>query len=321
VTATTPLPTTFAIGGDLPVRRLGYGTMQLTGTGHWGPPPHPGHAVRLLRHAYHQLGINHLDTADAYGPHTVEELLRRALHPYPDDLLIATKGGLTRSGPHQWAPCGRPAYLRQCVELSLRRLGLDYIGLYYLHRVDPQVPLAEQVGALADLQRAGKIRHIGLSKVTIKQIAAARAVTPVAAVQNPYTLHTDDPVLAYCEQVGIAYVAYRPLDGGTLVSAPQGSAGGLLAQTILRSLLGRSPVLLPIPATTRITHLDHNAGADSIEACADLTAGDPCDGPAGLAGRSVVFGSTGGGTPTSIQPGTGRRQPSRPGNTIQPGVR
>lgn len=239
------LPTVM-IGGDLPVRRLGYGTMQLTGPGHWNLPADPDTAITVLRTAVHELGINHLDTADAYGPHTVETLIRHALHPYPDDLVIATKGGLTRPGPNQWQPCGRPEYLRQCAELSLRRLGVDHLDLYYLHRIDPQIHLADQLGVLADLRQAGKIRHIGLSKVTVEQIIEARAITEIAAVQNQHRPTTADATLPYCEQHGLAYIAHQPFGGGA--DLPDAADATPTAVEALRTLLNRSPA--PPTSTT-----------------------------------------------------------------------
>ena len=250
----------FTIGGDLRVRRLGYGTMQLTGPGHWDQPADPDNAIAVLRTALHELGVTHLDTADAYGPHTVETLIRHALHPYPDDVVIATKGGLTRPGPNVWRPCGRPEYLKQCAELSLRRLGVDCLDLYYLHRIDPKVPLADQLGVLTELRQQGKIRHIGLSKVTLDEVEQARAITEIAAVQNQHQLATTDPVLPYCEQHGIAYVAYKPFNAGTDLpdtgEATPGAAG------ILRTLLDRSPAMLVIPGTADLHHLWTNCSAD-----------------------------------------------------------
>jgi pyridoxine 4-dehydrogenase len=252
-------PSTLTIGGDMPVRRIGYGTMQLTGPGHWGPPSEIRNALRILRHAVHDLGIDHLDTADAYGPHTVEELIRQALHPYPGHLVIATKGGMLRSGPNQWTPCGRPAYLRQCVELSLRRLALDRIDLYYLHRIDPAVPLADQLGVLDDLRKEGKIRHLGLSKVSADQIDQARGYTTVAAVQNQHSIDTDDPALAYAERHGLAYVAHQPFRAGAELARSFESDCATRAHDILRQLLQRSPALLTIPGTRSLRHLKENS--------------------------------------------------------------
>ncbi|RZU51220.1 aryl-alcohol dehydrogenase-like predicted oxidoreductase [Krasilnikovia cinnamomea] len=255
---------TLTIGGALPVRRLGYGTMQLTGPGHWDLPADPAAAVTVLRTAVHGLGINHLDTADAYGPHTVESLIREALHPYPDSLVIASKGGLTRPGPNIWRPCGRPEYLTQSAELSLRRLGLDCLDLYYLHRVDANVPLADQLGALVELRQAGKIRHIGLSKVTVDQVEQARTITDIAAVQNQHGLTTTDPVLDYCERNGLAYVAHKPFDAGAdLARTGAGAADTPAPGTILRTLLQRSPVMLVIPGTASLEHLRSNCTVDA----------------------------------------------------------
>jgi pyridoxine 4-dehydrogenase len=253
---------TFAIGGDRPVRRLGYGTMQLTGPGHWDLPADPAAARRILRTAVYEHGINHLDTADAYGPHTVETLIREALHPYPDGLLIATKGGLTRPRPNLWRPCGRPEYLTQCAELSLRRLNVDTLDLYYLHRIDPQVPLADQLGVLVDLQRAGKIRHIGLSKVTVDQLEQARTITDIAAVQNQHTPTSADHVLKYCEANGLAYVAYKPFGAGTDLPRNETTAKAPGPVEILQTLLARSPAMLVVPGTASLEHLQVNCTAD-----------------------------------------------------------
>lgn len=249
--ATTYLGGTFSIGGDLPVRRIGYGAMQITGPGHWFHPDDMDAAKAVLREAV-DLGVNHIDTADAYGPETSERLIRKALYPYPDDLVIATKGGMTRQGPNRWAPVGRPEYLRQCVEMSLRRLALDRIDLYYLHRIDPQVPLADQLGELAALREEGKIRHIGVSKVTVNQVEAARVITPIAAVQNKFNqVEGDRAVMEYCAEQGLAFVPYAPLGAGTLARD-----GG--APEAITWLLDRSPVVLPIPGTTSIDHLYAN---------------------------------------------------------------
>jgi len=240
----------FCLGGDLPVRRIGYGTMQLTGPGHWGEPADLDNAVRVLRRAV-DLGVNHIDTADAYGPAVAEDLVRQALHPYADGLVVATKGGLTRQGPNRWAPVGRAPYLRQCLEMSLRRLGVDTIDLYYLHRIDPQVELAEQVGALALMREEGKIRHIGLSKVTVAQVEQARKIAPIAAVQNLFNLAVDGnrDVLDYCTENRIAFVPYAPLAAGNRSLDPRSA---------LRWLLRQSPVVLPIPGTADLAHLDAN---------------------------------------------------------------
>lgn len=246
----------FRIGGDLPVNRIGYSTMQLTGKGHWGYPADIDNATQILRRAV-ELGVNHIDTADAYGPHVAERLIHTALHPYPDDLVIATKGGMTRQGPNRWTPLGRPEYLRQCVELSLRRLHLDRIDLYYLHRVDPSVPLEDQVGELDNLRHEGKIRHIGLSKVTVEQIDTVRRDTSIVAVQNKFNRNEPDrTVLDYCATARIAFVPYAPLAAGALVTEHSDTAD--TAAQALRWLLEQSPVVLPIPGTTSLSHLAQN---------------------------------------------------------------
>lgn len=279
MTSPPPPPHRFRLGGQLPVQRLGYGSMQLTGPGHWYHPDAPDQAKRLLRRAVDR-GVNHIDTADAYGPETTEHLIRKALHPYPDDLVIATKGGLTRQGPNRWAPVGRPEYLRQCVEMSLRRLAIERIDLYYLHRIDPAIGLDDQLGVLADLQTEGKIRHLGLSKVDVHQLRHANARVSVAAVQNKHHLghRTHDDVLRYCEETRTAFVPYAPLGTGGL--ATHTALNGLArryhatrAQIALAWLLQLSPVVLPIPGTRSETHLDENlrAGDISLEpADADL---------------------------------------------------
>lgn len=252
----------YVIAGDMPVYRLGYGTMQLTGPGHWYHPDSTDNAKRLLRRAV-DLGINHLDTADAYGPETVEHLIRKALYPYPPDLVIATKGGLTRPGPNRWHPCGNPGYLRQCIEMSLRRLSVERLDLYYLHRIDPHIPLAEQLGVLAEAQQAGKIRHIGLSKVTVDQIIQARQHVTVAAVQNKFNqTEGDTDALAYCNTHNIAFVPYSPLAAGRLATADNSlPANASRAQTAISYLLALAPNVLPIPATTNPIHLEANTAS------------------------------------------------------------
>ncbi|GAA1165915.1 aryl-alcohol dehydrogenase-like predicted oxidoreductase [Kitasatospora gansuensis] len=231
------------------VARLGLGTMRLTGPGTWGDPADPTTAVRLVRHAVNA-GINHIDTADAYGPHTVEDLIRWALHPYTDDVLVATKVGMIRPAPNVWKPLGRPDYLRAAVEASHRRLAVDRIGLCYLHRIDPTVPLAEQVGVMVELQVEGKIRGIGLSKVTVDQIDQARAIAPIAAVQNVLNLdELHDPVVQHCADLGIPYVPYRPLNAGRH-TGPDGTGKAL------RHLLDLGPHIAPIPGTSNPDHLD-----------------------------------------------------------------
>ena len=229
----------FSIGGDLPVNRLGYGAMQITGPGVWGDPVDPANAVAVLRRAV-ELGVDFIDTADAYGPAVSEELIRTALHPY-EGVTIATKGGLTRTGPGQWVPVGRPEYLIQAAHLSLRRLGVDTIDLYQLHRIDAQVPLADQIGALKDLQTAGKVRHIGLSEVSVEEIEQARQIIDVASVQNLYnvTNRASEAVLNYCTAQGIAFIPWFPIATGTL-AAP----GGPMSELAVSS--GHTPAQLAL---------------------------------------------------------------------------
>ncbi|UAK34575.1 aldo/keto reductase [Nocardia asteroides] len=262
---------TFAIGGDLPVHRLGYGAMQLTGPGVWGDPKDPDEAVRVLRRAV-ELGVNFIDTADSYGPFVSENLIREALHPYRDDLVIATKAGLTRQGPNEWRPVGRPEYLRQQAELSLRHLGVDRIDLYQLHRIDPQVPLADQLGELVALQQEGKIRHIGLSQVSVEQLRQAREIATIASVQNLYNLanRADEDVLNYAEQENIAFIPWFPIATGELaapggpLSTASAEHGATPAQLALAWLLRRSPVMLPIPGTSSVAHVEENIAAARI---------------------------------------------------------
>ncbi|MCW2841481.1 MAG: oxidoreductase [Aeromicrobium sp.] len=263
---------TFQIGGDLPVVRLGYGTMQLTGDGVWGPPRDHEAAIAVLRRAV-ELGVTFFDTADSYGPEVAEDLLREALHPYADDVVIATKAGLTRQGPGVWTPVGRPAYLRQQAELSLRRLGLETIDLFQLHRIDDEVPLEDQVGELKKLQDEGKVRHIGLSEVDVDQLKQAQEVATIATVQNLFNLtnRSAEALLDYSTEQGIGFIPWFPLATGDLVKD-----GGPLAdlatehvatpsQLALAWLLKRSPVMLPIPGTSSIDHLDDNVGAAGIQ--------------------------------------------------------
>jgi aryl-alcohol dehydrogenase-like predicted oxidoreductase len=261
----------FSLGGNVAVTRLGYGAMRITGPGIWGEPADRAEAIRVLRRAV-ELGVDFIDTADCYGPSVSEDLIREALHPY-DDVTIATKGGLFRPGPDQWDQDGRPEYLRQCVEMSLRRLGLETIDLYQLHRIDPKVPAADQVGELNQLRKEGKIRHIGLSEVTVADIAEARLTAPVASVQNLYNLldRRHEAVLDYCEREGLGFMPYCPIATGQLAS-PVGplamlarQVGATPVQLALAWMLRRSPVMLPIPGTGSVTHLEENVAAAQVE--------------------------------------------------------
>jgi pyridoxine 4-dehydrogenase len=262
---------TFTLGGDLTLRRMGFGAMRITGKGIWGPPKDPAEARRVLKRAV-ELGVNFIDTADSYGPEVSETLIADALHPYPKGLVIATKGGLTRQGPDQWLPVGRPEYLRQCVELSLRRLRLDCIDLYQLHRIDAKVPVEESLGALRDLQKAGKIRHIGLSEVSVAEIEQARKTVRIVSVQNIYNLgdRKHDDVVTYCEKHQLGFIPWFPMAGGDLLK-PGGPLdtvakrhGATVSQVALAWLLHRSPIVLPIPGTSTVAHLEENVAAASL---------------------------------------------------------
>ncbi|HEY0485562.1 MAG TPA: aldo/keto reductase [Mycobacteriales bacterium] len=261
---------TLTLGGDLPVTRLGFGAMRITGKGIWGPPADPAESVRVLRRAV-ELGVDLIDTADSYGPFVSEDLIREALHPY-DGLTIATKGGLTRHGPDVWAPLGRPEYLRQCVEMSLRRLGVERIDLYQLHRIDPQVPLADQLGVLADMQREGKIAHLGLSEVDVDQLGEAREIIDVVSVQNRYNLsdRRAEALVDHCEVAGIAFIPWAPLDAaglarpGSVLDEAAKRHDATPSQLALAWLLRRSPVMLPIPGTGSVRHLEENVAAAGI---------------------------------------------------------
>ncbi len=265
----------FQLGGDLPVVRLGYGTMQLPGEGVWGPPKDHDEAIRVLRRAV-ELGITFFDTADSYGPYVAEDLLREALHPagraYPDDVVIATKAGLTRQGPGVWTPLGQPAYLRQEVELSLRRLDVERIDLFQLHRIDADYPVADQVGELKALQDEGKIRHIGLSEVDVSQLKEAQKTAEIVSVQNLFNLAKRDaePLLDHCTDENIAFIPWFPLATGAL-SAEDGPLAEAAdqhdatpSQLALAWLLQRSPVMLPIPGTSSVDHLESNTAAAGI---------------------------------------------------------
>ena len=271
--------------GALNVARMGYGAMQLTGAGVWDMPDDVEGAIQLLRRAV-ELGVTFIDTADAYGPHTNEDLIREALHPY-GDVVVATKGGLARTGPNRWHAVGRPEYLRQCVEMSLRRLKMECIPLYQLHRVDPQVPLADQVGELAALRDEGKIAHIGLSEVDVATLDQARAITDIASVQNRYNVFSTGSadVLEYCTREAIAFIPWFPLKNKELASqnpedaqrfavieAVASANGATVAQVALAWLLQKSPVMLPIPGTRSMAHLEENVRAVSVELSADAIA-------------------------------------------------
>jgi pyridoxine 4-dehydrogenase len=260
---------TFSFDGDLEVNRLGYGAMRITGPGIWGPPEDRDEAIRVLRRT-RDLGINFIDTADSYGPTISEELIAEALHPYADDLVIATKAGLTRQGPDRWTPVGHPAYLRQQCELSLRRLKVERIDLFQLHRIDPAYPAEDQVGELKALQDEGKIRHIGLSEVTVEQLVAAQQVARIVSVQNLFNLGTRgaQDLLDYCSDEGIGFIPWRPVADHVADQALREVAGAHDAtptQVALAWLLRLSPVMVPIPGTSTVAHLEENTAAAAIE--------------------------------------------------------
>ncbi len=271
--------TRFAIGGELSVRRLGFGAMRLPGPDVWGPPTDPDAAVAVLRRAV-DLGVELFDTADAYGPGVSEELIAEALAPYPDEVVVTTKGGLTRPSCDQWRPDGRPKHLRDACEASLRRLRVETIDLYQLHSPDPRVPFADSVGALAELKASGKIRHVGLSNVSVAQLREAQAITPIATVQNRYNLadRTSEDVLDVCETERIGFLPWYPLAAGELVCR-RGSLSELAvtrglsaSQIALAWLLARSPVMLPIPGTSSVEHLQDNVAAAGLRLGADEVA-------------------------------------------------
>ena len=264
--------TTFTIGGDLTVNRLGFGAMRLTGKGVWGPPDDRDECIRVLRRLV-ELGVNFIDTADSYGPYVSEELIKEALHPYPDGLVVATKAGLLRTGPDAWPVLGLPAYLRQECEMSLRRLGVDTIDLFQLHRIDDKFPAEDQIGELVKLQQEGKIRHIGLSEVNVDQLAAAQKVATIVSVQNMYnlTVRSAEPVLEACESQNIGFIPWFPLAAGPLAAADgplqriAADHDATASQLALAWLLKRSPVMLPIPGTSKVAHLEENVAAAGIE--------------------------------------------------------
>jgi aryl-alcohol dehydrogenase-like predicted oxidoreductase len=269
---TTVAPTdTFSIGGDLPVHRLGYGAMQLPGPGVWGEPADPENARRVVRAAVEQ-GVDFIDTADSYGPVVSERVIAEALHPYPEGLVIATKAGLTRQGPGIWTPVGRPAYLKQQVELSLRTLRLERIDLMQLHRIDAEVPLADQLGAFKELQEEGKVRHIGVSEVSVAELEEARSIVDVVSVQNLYNLtnRQSQDVLDHATEHGIGFIPWFPIATGDL-AAPDSPVADIAreldatpSQVALAWLLHTSPVVLPIPGTKSVEHLTENLGAAQL---------------------------------------------------------
>jgi aryl-alcohol dehydrogenase-like predicted oxidoreductase len=257
--------------GTLEVHRLGFGSMQLTGTGVWGPPSDHDGAIRVLRRAV-ELGVDLIDTADSYGPDVAEELIREALHPYPPALRIATKAGFTRPGPGVWEECGRPDYLRQQCEGSLRRLGVDRIDLFQLHRIDPAVDPDEQFGALKELRDEGKVAEVGLSEVSVAETEAALRIVPVVSVQNQYNIaqRGADDVVDFCEARGIGFIPWVPLGSGRLarpggpIDRVAGELGASVPQVGLAWLLRRSPVMLPIPGTSSVEHLEENCAAAGL---------------------------------------------------------
>jgi aryl-alcohol dehydrogenase-like predicted oxidoreductase len=269
---------TFSLG-DREVHRLGYGAMRITGDGVWGEPADRGECIRVLRRAI-ELGVDLIDTADSYGPEVSENLIFEALHPYPDNLVIATKAGLTRQGPGQWLPVGRPEYLRQQCEMSLRRLGLERIDVFQLHQIDGKVPAEEQFGLLADLVNEGKVGNVGLSNVSVEQLAAARAVVPIVSVQNLYNLSNQSSadVLDVCTSEGLGFLPWFPIAAGDLanpggpVDALVQETGATPSQVALAWLLHKSPVVLPIPGTKTVGHLEENCRAATLELTGDQLA-------------------------------------------------
>src|SRR5436189_528238 len=277
--AETNAGSTFKIGGDLTVHRLGFGAMRITGDGIWGWPKDREAALKVLKRAV-DLGVNLIDTADAYGPETSELLIAEALHPYPKGLVIATKGGLTRPGPGQWSPNGRPDYLKACVDKSLKRLKLERIDLYQLHRIDKKVPAEESLGALKNAQDAGKIRHVGLSEVTVAEIEQAKKVLPIVSIQNQYNI-TDrkaEAALNYCEKEKMGFIPWAPIGGsrnpslrntGNALEAEAKRHNVSAVQLVLAWLLQKSPVILPIPGTSSLQHLEENMAAAKLQLTPD----------------------------------------------------
>jgi pyridoxine 4-dehydrogenase len=272
-TVTAALAGTIDIGGDLPVNRFGFGAMRITGEGIWGEPADREECKRVLRRAL-ELGINFIDTADSYGPEVSERLIAETLYPYPDELVIATKGGLIRPGTGVWEPDGRPEHLRAACESSLKRLRVEQIDVYQFHRPDPKVPFEESVGALVELKAEGKIRHIGLSNVTVEQVERAQKLTPIVSVQNRYSAfdRSSEPVLEFCSLEEVAFLPWRPVEGGGVAGAAEGVIAEIArrnhattTQVALAWLLAHSPVMLPIPGTSKVAHLDENLGAVALD--------------------------------------------------------
>jgi pyridoxine 4-dehydrogenase len=264
---------TIDLGGDLTINRLGFGAMRITGSGIWGEPPSRGQAIATLRRVV-ELGVNFIDTADSYGPAVSEELIAEALYPYPDDLVIATKGGQLRPGPNRWEPDGRPEHLREVCEESLRRLRLEQIPLYQLHRVDPAVPLAESVGALAELKNEGKIRHVGLSNVTEEHVREANRIVPIVSIQNRYNVHdrNSQPLIDLCEQEDMVFLPWAPIqqtDRRAAVAVAAEKRGVSERQLVLAWLLASSPTIVPIPGTGSPEHAEENIAAVSIDLSGD----------------------------------------------------
>jgi pyridoxine 4-dehydrogenase len=278
-TSTSKSDETFLLGGDLSVNRLGFGAMRLTGEGIWGWPPDRGNAKKVLQRAV-ELGVNFIDTADAYGPETNELLIAEALSPYPKGLVIATKGGNTRPGPNQWVPDGRPEYLAQCVDKSLKRLKLERIDLYQLHRIDRKVPVEESLGALKKAQDAGKIRHVGLSEVTVAEIEQAKKILPIVSIQNQYNITDRDSegALNYCAKEKMGFIPWAPIGGGrnpslrktgNALEAEAKRHNVSVVQLALAWLLQKSPVMLPIPGTSSLAHLEENMAAEKLHLSAE----------------------------------------------------
>lgn len=262
---------TFKIGGDLEINRLGFGAMRITGSGIWGPPSNKAEALKVLR-TLSEVGVNFIDTADSYGPNVSEELIAEALHPYEKGLVIATKGGLTRPGPNQWKPDGRPEYLRSTLEGSLKRLKTDRIDLYQLHRIDANVPMEDSLGVLKEAQDQGLIRHIGLSEVSVEQLEKASKIVKVTTVQNMYNLAERrwEDTLRWCEEHGVGFIPWYPLSAGSIhtqkvLGKVAKKHGASVYQVALAWLLQHSPVMLPIPGTSSSDHLKDNVGAASLQ--------------------------------------------------------